>query len=82
MFRRIEREAGERRARGYVAALTAFCRSLDVFPERGARRDDIRPGLRIIGWRRRAVIAVRLQGDEVIILGVFHGGQCVMLDAD
>jgi hypothetical protein len=28
-----------------------------MFPERGRRRDDLRPGLRIIGFGRRVTIA-------------------------
>jgi plasmid stabilization system protein ParE len=30
--------------------------SLNTFPMRGARRDDIRPGLRVFGFRRRVSI--------------------------
>jgi toxin ParE1/3/4 len=42
---------------------------------RGTLREDVRPGLRTIGFRRRATIAFAVEGDTVTILGIFHGGQ-------
>jgi toxin ParE1/3/4 len=42
---------------------------------RGARRDDIRPGLRVFGFRRRVSIAFEVTGEAVTILGIFYGGQ-------
>jgi toxin ParE1/3/4 len=51
------------------------CESLATFPLRGTRRDDIRPGLRVFGFRRRVSIAFQVKGEEVTILGVFYGGQ-------
>lgn len=38
-------------------------------------RDDVRPGLRITNYRKRAVIAFDVAGDLVSIVGVFYGGQ-------
>ena len=40
-------------------------------------RDDIRPGLRITNYRRRAVIAFEVDDTTrtVAILGVFYGGR-------
>ena len=49
--------------------------ALESFPERGTRRDDIRPGLRVIGFERRATIVFQVLEDEVIIVRVFYGGQ-------
>ncbi|HEU0197643.1 MAG TPA: type II toxin-antitoxin system RelE/ParE family toxin [Nevskiaceae bacterium] len=61
----------------YTDAIAEFCLSLDTFPERGTRRDDIRPGVRITNYRKRAVIAftVDTRAEQVTILGVFYGGQ-------
>jgi toxin ParE1/3/4 len=42
---------------------------------RGARRDDIRPGLRVFGFRRRVSIAFEVTAEVVTILGIFYGGQ-------
>ena len=38
-------------------------------------RDDIRPGLRVINYKKRTVIAYAVLNDLVSILGVFYGGQ-------
>lgn len=64
-------------AAGYVDAIVAYCESLQTFPERGTRRDDLLPGLRITSYRRRAVIAflVDTPARTVSIVGVFYGGQ-------
>ncbi len=67
--------ASERIADTYVGRIVAHCRKLSLFPHRGTRRDDILPGLRTIGFERRATIAFLVGGDLVLIEGVFHGGQ-------
>lgn len=61
----------------YVDAIVAYCESLATFPQRGIRRDDLMPGLRITNHRRNAVIAFMVDTDAetVSILGVFYGGQ-------
>ena len=58
-----------------VDAIVTFCEDLAPFPLRGTARDDIRPGLRTIGFRRRAVVAFVVRADAVVILGVFYGGR-------
>jgi plasmid stabilization system protein ParE len=50
-------------------------RSLGTFPHRGSLRDHIRPGLRVIGFRRRVSIAFTVDQDAATILGIFYGGQ-------
>jgi toxin ParE1/3/4 len=50
-------------------------RSLSVFPKRGARRDDLRPGLRILGFERRAAIALQATAETVVILRILYGGR-------
>lgn len=62
-------------AEDYTAGIVEYCRSFSTFPQRGARRDDIRPGLRTIGYRRRVTIAFEVTDDAVNILGVYYGGQ-------
>jgi hypothetical protein len=44
-------------------------------PTRGTRRDDIRAGLRTVGYRRQATIAFAMSDDTVNILGVYYGGR-------
>ncbi|MGA3264476.1 MAG: type II toxin-antitoxin system RelE/ParE family toxin [Terracidiphilus sp.] len=62
-------------AANYTAAILKQCESLKTFPIRGTRRDDILPGLRIFGFRRRVTIAFEVTDDVVTILGIFYGGQ-------
>lgn len=62
-------------AERYVDAILQQCESLQTFPVRGTARDDIRPGLRTIGFRRRVTIAFSVIDEAVIIHGVFYGGQ-------
>ena len=38
-------------------------------------RDDVRPGLRVTHYKKRAVIAFYVAFDQVSIVGVFYGGQ-------
>ena len=66
---------GAERAIGYVDRIEECCRSLSVFPDRGNRRDDLRPGLRILGFERRAVIALKVTADRVMILRILYGGR-------
>src|ERR1022692_973182 len=62
-------------AANYTGAIVQQCESLKTFPARGARRDDIRPGLRVFGFRRRVSIAFEVTDELVTILGIFYGGQ-------
>jgi plasmid stabilization system protein ParE len=62
-------------AADYTEAIIAQCETLQTFPIRGTRRDDIRPGLRTFGFRRRVTIAFEVGEDTVAILGIFYGGQ-------
>ena len=39
------------------------------------RRDDVRPGLRITNYKKRAVIAFAVEADQVSIIGIFYGGE-------
>ena len=72
----IAEAASQRTAANYIDEILQYCASLDTFPHRGTRRDDIRPGIRIIGFRRRVTIAFEVT-DSVNILGVFYGGRNV-----
>ena len=71
----VAEASGPAVAGGYIDRIEAACMALESFPERGTRRDDIRPGLRVIGFERRATIIFQVLEDEVIIVRVFYGGQ-------
>lgn len=59
----------------YVEKIEAFCMKLEHFPERGTRRDDLRPGVRILGFRHRISIAFVVLDDRVEIVRVLYGGR-------
>lgn len=67
--------SNEVRAESYVRRIVDHCRRLDLFPARGARRDDILQGLRTIGFERRVTIAFMITPEAILIEGVFYGGQ-------
>lgn len=62
-------------AKRFVDEIVDYCLRFDQFPMRGVAREDLRPGLRLVGYRRRATIAFSVKPDRVDILGVFYGGQ-------
>ena len=59
----------------YTEAIVNYCESLHAVALRGMTRDDVRPGLRITNYRKRAVIAFAVDAEQVSIIGVFYGGQ-------
>lgn len=62
-------------ALGYVERIERHLGSFDVAAERGIRRDDIRPGLRIVGFERRVTIAFTVEPERVTILRIMYGGR-------
>lgn len=61
----------------YITRLDDRCAGLASFPEQGVSRDDIRPGLRLLGFERRTAIAFHVTPDATIIDRILHGGQNV-----
>jgi toxin ParE1/3/4 len=59
----------------FTDGIVTFCEILSTFPLRGIRRDDVRPGLRITGYRKRVVVAFDVDAERVNIIGIFYGGQ-------
>lgn len=59
----------------YVDSIIDFCEKLQTFPHRGTQRDDLRPGLRTLGFRRRVTILFEVADDAVNIVGIYYGGQ-------
>lgn len=60
---------------GYLDRVEAFLRSLSFGSERGTRRDDVRPGLRTVGFERRLTVAFVVDDDSVTVLRVFGAGR-------
>lgn len=75
LYRYIAAAASPDIAARYTEAIVCYCESLRTFPHRGTRRDDVRPSLRIINYKKRAVIAFAVEAELVSIIGMFYGGQ-------
>ncbi len=75
LFIQIASAASPEIAARYTAAIMRQCESLSTFPARGSLRNDIRPGIRVFGFRRRVSIAFDVAEDVVTIHGIFYGGQ-------
>lgn len=75
IHRYIAEQASPSVARGYVNRILGFLSGFDLFPERGALRADIRPGLRIVGFERRVSIAFVVEAGDVVILRFLYAGQ-------
>jgi len=63
------------RAFAYIARLEAYCDSLAVFPSRGNQVNDVREGLRRVGFERLVSVAFSVVGDTVRILRILYGGR-------
>ena len=74
LYEWIAAAAGPRIAMAYVERLEAYCLGFDLAAERGHLRDDIRPGLRIVGFERRVAVAFRVKDKQVTILRLFSKG--------
>ena len=71
----IADHAGPDRAMAYMERIEAYCRGFAAFPERGIRREDVFPGLRIVGFERRVSIAFSVSPGVVTFYRVFYGGR-------
>jgi toxin ParE1/3/4 len=71
----IAEEAGTAIAGRYIARIEAQCLAHQTFPMRGKKRDDIRRGLRMIGFERRATIVYLLSRSTIRIVRIFSGGR-------
>lgn len=59
----------------FVVGIRDHCLGLSTFPQRGTERLEIMPGLRIVGYRRAVSIAFAVEGERVLILGIFYAGR-------
>ena len=75
LYRYIAENSDTLRAEAYVTRLEKFCMGLAAFPERGTRRDDIAPGMRMMGFERRVSIAFRILDDVVEIVAIAYAGR-------
>jgi len=75
LFDYLTEKTGEDFAQAYIRKIIDYCRRFDMFPKRGTLRDDIEPGLRLVGYRRKATIAFRVDERTVTIARVLYGGK-------
>lgn len=75
LYRFIAAEASPAIADRYTEAIIHYCESIVLSPLRGTKRDDVREGLRVTHYKKRAIIAFAVEADVVSIIGVFYGGQ-------
>ncbi len=62
-------------ALSYIERIETYCLGFSQAAERGARRDDVRPGMRVVGFERRVTIAFSVEEARVTILRIFYGGR-------
>lgn len=67
--------AGSTVALQYIERIETFCMRLDLASERGVLREDIRSGLRVVGFERRLTVAFSVEAETVTIYRLFYGGQ-------
>ncbi|MDP3524328.1 MAG: type II toxin-antitoxin system RelE/ParE family toxin, partial [Hoeflea sp.] len=57
LYEWISAKAGPETALAYIGRIERYLNGFDLASERGRARDDIRTGLRVIGFERRVTIA-------------------------
>jgi toxin ParE1/3/4 len=75
LYRYVAEASIETRAEAYITRIEKTCMALAMFPERGARREDIAPGIRTIGFERRVTIAFRVLDHVVEIVAIAYAGR-------
>jgi toxin ParE1/3/4 len=71
----IAASSGPARAIAYIDRIEGYCLGLATFPERGTRRDDLFPGLRVTSFERRVVIAFHITPATVVVDRILYGGR-------
>ena len=75
LFCHVAKESSLETADRYLTRLERFCLSLSTLPARGTTIHGRVPGLRRIGFERRATILFRIGEDKVEILRILYGGR-------
>lgn len=78
----IAEHTGNARALAYIERLERYCKGFEEFPERGISRDDLFPGLRVVGFERRVSIAFHVHADTVTFDRILYGGRDLEILAD
>src|ERR1700694_3954386 len=75
LYRYIAETAGLDVAANYIDRIEVACLGPATFPNRGARRDDLAPGLRTFAFERRVTIAYRVLRTRVEIVTIAYAGR-------
>jgi len=78
----IAGRSGDSVALAYIERIEIYCRNFAESPERGMRRDDLFPGLRVVGFERRISIAFHISTDTVTFDRILYGGRDLSMLAD
>ncbi len=65
------------RAIAFIRRIRSRCESLSQLPKAGRARDDLRPGLRLVAFERRVVIAYALRETRIDVLRILYRGRDV-----
>ncbi len=71
----IAPRGGRSVARRYINQLVDYCTSFETFPARGTRHNDIGRSIRIVGFKHKASIVFRIEGDWGVIMRILHPGK-------
>ena len=76
LYRYIARASGSIEvAFNFTERLHTACFALAEISERGALRNDVKAGVRILIHERKTIIAYFVKGDSVIINNIFYAGR-------
>jgi len=75
LYEYIAKQGSTERAAAFVGRIEEACLSLRISPERGTRREDIRRGLRVVGFEHRVAIVFQVGRTEVVIVRILYAGQ-------
>jgi toxin ParE1/3/4 len=73
----VAKAAGTGIANKLIDRLLAYIERFDIAPARGTARDDVRPGLRIVSWRRAVtlIFVVDDAAGAVVVIGALYRGR-------
>jgi toxin ParE1/3/4 len=75
IFIYLNQKAGVSVASNYIIQIENRLEKLKLFPFIGSLNDDIIPNLRIIGFKKRVMIAFTVSDNVIIVHSILYGGQ-------
>lgn len=75
LFEYVAESGSPSGAARFTESIVAFCERVAIAPMIGTPRDDVRPGLRTIGYKKRVVVAFVVGEEAVSVIGIYYGGR-------